>query len=103
MISISSWCAEIVRWVVRASASAGGKLSGTNTSTCELSENIRNLRGWDGGKAGGGDCLAVALLLFARNVEADAFGHVGKLGGQHAARGRQQHAAARASHHAAED
>jgi hypothetical protein len=44
-----------------------------------LSGNIGDLLEWDGGKAGG-DGLAMALLLLARDLEADAFGKILKLG-----------------------
>src|ERR1035437_2958381 len=102
MISMSSWCAEMHRWVVRAMAASGEMPSGTKKSAVDLWYCINGSPGWQWTKGGGGDSLAVGLLLLVGDVISDALGDFGELGAENFAGGGEDQVAARAGEDAAE-
>src|ERR1019366_7920131 len=102
MISMSSWCAEMARCVVRARAASGAKPSGTKRSALELWNRMVGLLDSNCGQAGGGDGLAVALFRLAGDVKTDALSHLGELLRKDLLRHLKNQVPSFAGHHAAQ-
>src|SRR5258708_30240532 len=90
MISRSSWCAQMPRWVVLRMAPSGGDPSGTNTSApsacrerTSLARFMSLLVGLDGRKTRGCDGLADPTVGFVGKMNLDAVGELGCLLADH--------------------
>src|SRR5271157_243682 len=102
MISMSSWCAEIARCVVRARAASGATPSGTKRSALELWNRMIGLLDSNCGQAGGRNGLAVALFLLAGDVKTNVLGHLGELLFEDLLRQLENQVPTNARHHAAQ-